>query len=310
MRAKRLHTKNYNRNGMRLFLMTLPFIALTFVFSYMPLAGWSYAFFDYRAGFDLFDCDFVGLKHFLAPFQNEVLRQDILRVLKNTFGMSMLGLCTSFLPMFFAIALSELGGHRFRKVVQTVTTIPNFISWVLVYSLAYSMFSAGDGFVNQLLVSMGVIDTGINFLASDKHVWLTMWLYNTWKTLGWSSIMYVAAIASIDQSMYEAAAVDGANRFQKIRYIVIPSLLPTFFILLMLAIANFLNNGMDQYFVFQNAMNKEHIEVLDLYVYNKGMTGSNISFSTAVGALKSLISIVLLFSVNKVSRWLRGESIF
>lgn len=302
--------RKYNKNGVRLFLMTVPFILLTFAFSYMPLSGWCYAFFDYKAGFKLFDCNFVGFKHFVAPFENVVLRENMFRVLRNTFAMSGLGILTSFLPMFFAIMLSELSSNKFRKFVQTVTTIPNFISWVLVYSLAYAMFSVEDGFVNQILMDMGVIDVGINFLASSNHVWLTMWLYGVWKSLGWSAIMYVAAITSIDQSLYEAAAVDGANRFQKIRHIVIPSLLPTFFILLIMAIANFLNNGMDQYFVFGNPMNKEYIEVLDLYVYNQGMIGNNISYSTAIGIWKSFVSIVLLFSVNGLSKKIRGESIF
>jgi putative aldouronate transport system permease protein len=297
-----------SREGFKLFLLTVPFLIATFVFNYMPLWGWSYAFFDYKAGFKLLNCNYVGMKHFLSTVNNPILREDIFRVLKNTFAMSFIGIATSMLPMFFAIFLGEITKQKFRKIVQTVTTIPNFISWVLVYSLAFSMFSINDGFVNRILTNLGLIEQGINFLASPNHVWLSMWAYGTWKGLGWGAIMYIAAITSIDEEMYQAADIDGAGRFQKIWSITIPSLLPTYFILLMLSIANFLNNGMEQYYVFQNAMNKSHIEVLDLYVYNKGMIGNNISFSTAVGMLKSLISIALLFTANSISKLVRKES--
>lgn len=297
------------RKGYRPFLMSLPFLLATLVFSYIPLFGWSVAFFDYKAGFSLLQCEFVGLKHFVSLFANDVIRRDIIRVLTNTLGMSLIGLATSFLPMMFAVFLSEIRSNLYRRVIQTVTTIPNFISWVLVYSMAYAMFSVSDGFVNHLLMSVGLIDMPINFLASSEHVWVTMWGYGTWKTLGWSAIMYVAAITSIDGELFEAADIDGASRMQRIWYITIPSLLPTFFVLLMLSIANILSNGMDQYFVFQNAMNRSSIEVLDLYVYNKGIAGSSISFSTAAGMLKSLVSLALLFLANSASKWVRGETI-
>lgn len=299
-----------NKNGVRLFLLTLPFLIATFVFCYMPLFGWRYAFFDYKAGFRLMDCEFVGFKHFLEPFSNAIVREDLIRVIKNTFAMSLLGILASPLPMLFAIFLAEIRIHKCRRIVQTVTTIPNFISWVLVFSLAYSLFAVDGGLVNNILKALGLTEHGINFLASQDHVWVTMWLVGIWKTLGWSAIMYISALSSVDVGMYEAAEIDGAGRFQKIWYLTIPSLLPTFFVLLLLSIANFLNNGMDQYFVFQNAMNKGHIEVLDLYVYNNGLVGNNISYSTAVGMLKSLISVTLLFMANGASKLIRHESVF
>ena len=136
-----------------------------------------------------------------------------------------------------------------------------------------------------------------------------MLLWNTWKGLGWGAIMYLASITGIDPELYEAARVDGANRFQLMRHITFPELLPTYFVLLMMSVANFLNNGMDQYYVFQNSFNKEHIQVLDLYVYNIGMTGSSLSLATAISMLKSLISVTLLIIVNVVSKKTRGESI-
>lgn len=296
--------------GKRLFLLILPLLILVFLFSYLPLYGWSYAFFDYKPGRALLDCEFVGWKHFKTMFSDHYAIRNIIRVMKNTFGMSFLSILTSVLPMGFAILLSEIRHKKFRKFVQTAVTIPNFISWVLVYSIAYAMFSVNDGFVNRLLVQWGILEEGMNFLASPDHVWLTMTAYGLWKGLGWSAIMYIAALTSIDEEMYEAARIDGANRFQLIRHITIPGLLPTYFVLLILSIANLLNNGMEQYYIFQNAMNKDTIEVLDLYVYNQGMVGYNYSFSTAVSMLKSVVSIVLLFFANTLSKLVRGESVF
>ena len=302
--------KMEKQSGFRLFLLILPLLMLVFVFSYMPLYGWIYAFFNYKPGKALFSCEFVGLDNFKMMFADSYAVKNIVRVMKNTFGMSFLGILTSVLPMGFAILLSEIKNKPFRKFVQTSVTIPNFISWVLVYSIAYVMFSVNDGFVKRMLVSMGILDQGVNFLASPNHVWLTMTAWGLWKGLGWNAIMYIAALTSIDDELYEAAKIDGAGRFQLIRHITVPGLLPTFFVLLILSIANLLNNGMEQYYIFQNAMNKESIEVLDLYVYNQGMVGYNYSFSTAVSMLKSVVSIVLLFFANTTSRLVRGESVF
>jgi len=210
--------------------------------------------------------------------------------------------------MIFAIFLNEIRAVRFRKAVQTLTTLPNFISWVLVYSIAFAMFTS-EGMVNGLLRQLGAIDSPILFLQDSSHVWLTMWMWITWKSLGWSAIMYIAAITSIDESLYEAAYVDGATRMQVIWHVTLPSLLPTYFVLLVLQVANFLNNGLEQYFVFQNAFNKEYIQVLDLYVYNLAIGGGSYSVSVAISMMKSLISVALLFSVNQLSKWLRGEGV-
>ena len=296
-------------SGFRLFLLTLPFLASVFIFSYLPLYGWIYAFFDYHAGLKLSQCEYVGFKYFLALVNNPVTSGEILRVIRNTFAMSFLNILASPLPAVFAVLLVEIKTKIVQRVVQTLTTLPNFISWILVYSVAWSIFSVGDGFVNRFLMKLNVIDTEINFLASGNNVWLTMLGYSIWKGLGWTAIMYLAVIATIDQEQYEAAIVDGAGRFQKIWHITVPGLMPTYFVLLLLSIANFINNGMDQYFVFQNAMNKRSIEVLDLFVYNQGMVGMNISFATAVGILKSVVSVALLFAANRMSYYARGEKI-
>jgi putative aldouronate transport system permease protein len=234
--------------------------------------------------------------------------QDVARVMRNTFAMSLLGIAGSPLSMVFAVFLAEMRFVPVKRAVQTLATIPNFISWVLVYAVAYAIFSVGDGFVNRLMASLGGAQE-INFLASRSHVWLTMWLYGIWKGLGWGAVIYIAAMAGIDQELYEAAWADGAGRFASMLHITLPGLLPTYFVLLILNIANFLNTGMEQFYVFQNPMNKSYIEVLDLFVYNQGIASINYSFATAVSILKSLVSLVLLFMANNLSKLFREEPI-
>ena len=294
--------------GKRMFLYMLPFLLLCFAFSYFPLHGWIYSFYDYKPPLKLSQCNFMGLRWFKMIFVNPAQVRQLFIVMRNTFAMSFLNIATSVLPLFFAVFLNEIKCKWFRKMVQTLTTIPNFISWVLVYAVAFCLFS-NTGMVNTVLQNLGVILKPIKFLDSDSHTYIAMLLWSTWKGLGWGAIMYLASIAGIDQEMYEAARVDGAGRFQLMRYITLPELMPTHFVMLMLSVANFLNNGMDQYFVFQNAFNKAHIQVLDLYVYNIGMTGSSLSLATAISMLKSLISVTLLMAVNRISKKIRGVSL-
>lgn len=293
----------------KLFMMIMPFLVLVALFSYLPLWGWRYAFFDYRPGFQLSMEDFIGFGKFEFLFTNSAFRANIGRVMTNTFSMSGIGLATSWMPLLFAILLTEVRSARSKRVVQTLTTIPNFISWVLVYSVAFALFSS-EGFINWMLINLGFIEEGTNFLLSGDNIWIKMWLWGTWKGLGWSAIIYIAGISGIDPALYEAATVDGAGRFKRIWHVTVPGLMPTFFVLLLLSISNILSNGMDQYFVFSNAANKGPIEVLDLYVYNIGIgDGSDISLATLIGMLKSLISVTLLFGANSLSKALRGESI-
>lgn len=296
----------------KLFLMFLPFAALAFVFCYLPLWGWRYAFFDYKAGGTLSMSNFAGFKWFTYLFKNEATRRDLINVIKNTLGLSMLNVLTSWIPMMFAVFLCEIKSLRFRRFVQTFTTIPNFISWVLVYAIAIAIFST-DGFINTFMKEFGMLAQnaqGKNYLMADSHMWIKMWAWGTWKGVGWSAIIYIAGISGIDQSLYEAATVDGAGRFQKMWHVTLPGLLPTFFVLLLMSIANILTNGLDQYLCFTNAQNAQSIRVLDLYVYQLGMGSSgSIPLSTVVGMFKSVISVVLLFVANGASKLLRGESI-
>ncbi len=291
-----------------LFLLFVPILALAFLFCYLPLWGWRYAFFDYSAGGELSAENFVGLKWFTILFQNDTTRGDVIRVMTNTLAMSGLGILTSWIPMVFAVFLMQVPSKGFRRFVQNFTTVPNFLGWSIVYAIALAIFST-DGFINNFLNNICGIAANTNYLMDGSHMWLKMLLWGMWKGIGWSAIIYISSITGIDPGLYEAAEVDGAGRFQKMWNVTIPQLMPTFFVLLLMSIANVLSNGMEQYLVFSNAANSGTLEVLDLYVYNLGIGNGQIPMSTAIGMFKSVVSVVLLFAANSASKKLRGESI-
>lgn len=287
----------------KLFLIMLPFLLLVFVFSYLPLYGWRYALFDYRAGQTLSFDKFVGWKWFKYFFVDQQTRKDVLIVLRNTLVMSGLGILTSWVPIAFAIFLNEVKAKWFRRIVQVFTTIPNFVSWVMIYSIAFAIFST-DGFYNT------IVGTSVNYLEEGvQFTWIKMLLWGMWKSVGWSAIIYIAGISGIAPELYEAATVDGAGRAQKMWHITVPGLIPTYCVLLLMSIANVLSNGMDQYLMFYNYANKDYINVLDLYVYKLGLENGSIPLSTVVSMTKSVVSIILLFAANGVSKAIRGESI-
>jgi multiple sugar transport system permease protein/putative aldouronate transport system permease protein len=291
-----------------MFFAIVPFLLLVFAFSYFPLYGWIYALFDYKPALGLSGSRFVGLHWFAMLVTSKTQLMQLGQVMANTLAMSLLGIATSVLPLAFAVFLNEVRAKWFKNLVQTLTTLPNFISWVLVYMIAFTLF-ASSGLVNTTLIDAGLISVPLRILDADSHVWLMMLCWNTWKGLGWGAILYLAAISGMDPQLYESAKIDGARRFQTMWHITVPELMPTYLVLLMLSIANLLNNGMEQYYVFQNSFNKTHIQVLDLYVYNVGIAGNSISLGTVFSMLKSVVSVILLVVVNKVAKRVRGESL-
>lgn len=296
---------SFKKERLVLTLLAIPFIAFVVAFSYVPLFGWFLAFINYKPGLKIWDCEYSGLYYFKLIFQDWY---KMASVLKNTLVMSFLGLICTPLPAVFAIFLSELPSVRFKKVVQTLTTIPNFISWVIIYALAYALFST-EGVVNQVLLNAGIIEKAGNVLGNSDITWVFQTALNVWKGLGWNAIIYFAAIVGIDSELYDAASVDGAGRFQRILHITVPGISSTFFVLLLLQVSNLLALGIDQYLAFYNSMVADKILVLDLHVYRLGLITQDYSYATAVGIFKSLISILLLFSVNGLSKRLRGESL-
>lgn len=297
-------SKLSNRNKRKrwdLFFLILPLMALVIAFCYVPLAGWYFAFIEYRVGTPILQCEFIGLDNFSRLFQTTAF----IRAFKNTLIYSSAKYVMLVCPAVFAILFNEIGNVRFRKVVQTMSTLPYFISWVIVYGLAYALFST-EGPVNRMLATFGMSQ---NLLIDRDHVYLFQSLLYLWKMLGWNSIIYVAAIAGIDPQLYEAAAIDGAGHFRQAWHVTVPGIMPTFVVLMLLGVADFVNNGMDQYYVFQNAMVYNNIETLELYTYKQGIKLMDYSFATAVGIFKSVICITLLFATNAFAKKVRGESI-
>jgi putative aldouronate transport system permease protein len=297
--------KEKSKKSMILLLMALPFVILVFMFNYVPLFGWIYAFFDYKPGIPLSSSPFVGLKFFELILHDG---GDMARVVKNTLAMGLLGILCSPLPVIFAIMLNEVKHKYFRKLVQTAATFPNFISWVIVFSLSFSIFSS-EGLFNGIMTSLGLIDKPTNLLGNADAVWYFQTALLIWKSLGWTSVIYLAAITGIDAEIYEAGKMDGASRLKLIWHVTVPGIMPTFIVLLLLSVSNILTIGFDQYYAFKNPLVADNIEVLDLYVYRIGIATNDYSYATAIGIAKTFVGIILLFSVNLFAKKVRGQSI-
>jgi putative aldouronate transport system permease protein len=291
----------------KLLIMAVPFIIALILFSYLPLAGWILSFLNFKPGVSLFEQPFVGLKNFYRIFG---FASDFPRVFRNTLIMSFMGLALSPAPMIFAIMLSEINKRRVRKFFQTASSFPNFISFTIVYSIFFAMFNLDNGLVNTLLINLGITKQPVNPLGVESVTWYFQTAVGTWKTLGWSAIIYLSSMAGIDSEIYQASEVDGANRIQQIIHITIPGLLPTYVILLLLSVGALLSGAnFEQILVFNNPLVSGKIETLDYYTYRIGLITNDYSLSTAIGMFKSIVSILLLFSVNNMAKKILGYKI-
>ena len=284
-----------------IFFMLLPIVLYLFFIHYVPLIGWYLAFIEYKVGKPFLECEFVGLNNFRALFKTPAFA----RALSNTLIYAVIKYFMLLLPPIFAIMLNEIRNRYFKKFVQTFTTLPHFISWVIIYGLAYALFST-DGLVNQF---MAIFGKSQKLLTDKKAVYAFQSALYLWKVLGWNSIIYIAAITGIDQTLYEAAAIDGAGHFKQALHVTLPGILPTLFVLLLLGIADLINNGMDEYYVFQNSITYNKLETLELYTYKQGVKLMDYSYATAVGIFKSVVSVSLLFITNYFAKKVRGNSI-
>lgn len=298
------HKPKWKKSEWKLFGMVFPIMILLFMLAYVPIFGWIICLYDYRPGIPLFENEFIGFKYFETIFSDK----DILRSLGNTLIFSGVNFLLTPLPMIFAVCLNEITNSKFRKLVQTVTTLPHFISWIILYAFAFALFST-DGVMNRVLLDQSLIEAPILPLQNKEIVYPLQIFLTKYKELGWSAIVYIAAIAGIDQEQYEAARIDGAGRFKSAIHITIPNLMPTFITLLILNVSNIINTGYEQYFVFKNAFVYDKIEVLDLYIYRMGLQLGDYSYATAVGILKSIVSITLLVAANTISKKVRDTSI-
>lgn len=289
-----------------LLLMALPFIIFIIVFCYVPLLGWSMAFVKYIPGLPIFKSKFVGLDNFKYLFG---FASDFPRILQNTLVMSFLSILASPVPLVFAILLTEIKNTKFKKFIQTTTSLPNFISMVIVFALFFQMFNLDGGFINELLMKLHLIKEPINLLGNPDITWYFQTFVGIWKSTGWGAIIYIAAISSVDSELYEAASIDGAGRFKKILNVTLPGVISTYLVLLLLGMANLLSGSFEQVYVFHNGLVASRIENLDYYSYKIGLGQFDFSLSTAIGMFKSVVSVMLLFIFSKISKKLTGNSV-
>lgn len=292
-------------------LMVIPGVICLILFAYLPMYGIVIAFQDYSIYDGFFQSNWVGLKHFEAFFTST----DCFRVIKNTLIISFLKLVIVFpVPILFALVLNEITNMKFKKVIQTVTYLPHFISWVIVGSFVSSMFAVDSGSVNEMLVSIGIIDEPINWLSDPDNFLPVLITANVWKNMGFNSIVYLAAIAGVNPALYEAATIDGCSRFKQIYKITLPCIAPVISIFLVLQIGNLLNAGFEDILVLtnngSNAILLSVSEVIDTYVYKQGIGTMRYSYATAVGLFKGVLNVILLVAANNVSNRISGSSLW
>ncbi|WP_195263373.1 ABC transporter permease subunit [Clostridium sp. 1001275B_160808_H3] len=290
-----------------LVLMSIPFIIYVFIFCYAPLVGWVMAFQNFKPAKGLFNQVWVGLDQFKFLFADPTF----LKVIRNTLAMSLINLTLSFVcSIGFALLLNEVKNMLSKKFVQTVSYLPHFLSWIIVTGIVAEVLSPETGIINQLLVWFNVLEKPINFFAETKYFWGIVGAANVWKEVGWGSIIYLAAITSINPDLYEAAEIDGAGRFQKMLHVTLPGIKPTIFILLLINIGNILNAGFEVQYLLGNGLIQEVSQTIDIFVLKYGISLGNYSLATAAGIFKSVISIVLIFLANKFAKSMGEERLF
>ena len=288
-------------------LLFLPLLYLI-VFKYLPMWYVMIAFKKYSIVQSIWEMPWAknhGFEYFIKAFKSN----DFLRALKNTITLNLKDLIFGFpVPIIFALILNELRLKRFKKTVQTITYMPHFLSWVIIYGLALQLFAPSTGFVNLLLNKMGL--ESVPFLNSSA-TWVKTYIgLGIWQSFGWNSIIYLAAIAGVSPELYEAASVDGAGRFQKMWHITLPGIKPTIVVLLIMALGNIIGSGFDRPFAMQNKLVMDAAEVLATYVYKVGIKGLQFSLTTAVGLFQSLVNVFFLLGANFLSRKLGERGIW
>jgi putative aldouronate transport system permease protein len=290
------------------YFMLIPGLLVTAVFHYIPLYGLYMAFSQYKLGKPILGAKFIGLKNFKEFIVDSV---DIIYLLRNTLCMNIFSIMACLLgAMSFAIVINEIRWVKVKKIVQTASFFPFFLSWVIVYNIFSIFLSVESGVINVVLKDIGLIKEGMNFLGDPKYSWLLIVSTNLWKTLGYNSVLFLAAIVGIEVELFEAANIDGADKLQKIWHITIPALLPTLQVLLILNVGWIFTSNFDQYYLFTNALNRPTMEVFDMYIYRFGLKQLNYSYATAVGMAQSVAGVGLMFVINWASKKISGKGVF
>ncbi|MEF2246180.1 MULTISPECIES: ABC transporter permease [unclassified Paenibacillus] len=280
--------------------MVLPGVIFIFIFSYIPMYGIVMAFQQYDIFAGIWKSEWTGLANFRMFFN----APEFLNIMRNTIAISLFKLVISFpAPIILALMLNEVRHMAFKRMIQTISYLPYFLSWVIVSGFVFSLLSVDNGTINILLQKLNLIEHPINFLAIPEYFWTILVSVNVWKEVGFASIVYLAAIAGVDPTLYEAASIDGASRLKQIYLITLPSIAPIIIIFMILAIGNILSAGFEDILLLaNNPILREYSDVIDTYVYRVGILNSRFSYATAVGLFKAVISVSLLIIANKIAR--------
>ncbi len=280
-----------------LYLLLLPALVFYFIFCYMPMGGILIAFQDYMPAFGIGGSDWVGLEHFQRLFSSS----DFYRLFRNTILISLYKLIFYFpMPIILSLMLNEVKHKYFKKTVQTILYFPYFISWIVVYSIVYSLTSLDGGMIPQLFRMFG--QEPVILLAEKETFRGLLVVTEIWKNAGWGTIIYLAAIAGINDELYEAARIDGAGKWAEIRYITLPCIMPTIVTMLLLSMSNVLNAGFAQVLAMYNPAVYEVADIFDTYVYRQGLLSAQFSYSTAVGLFKSVINFAVVIVFDRIAK--------
>lgn len=287
----------------QLYLLLLFPIVLVVLFNYAAYPGLRMAFMDYKPAKGYAGSDWVGLEMFAKIFRD----RDFLKALRNSISFNLLDLLVGFpMPIILALMLNELRFMKFKKVTQTILYLPHFLSWAIIGSVAYTMFRPSTGLVNIVLMKWGWIEQGIPFLTEKWHWAVTYLLIGVWQGMGWGTILYLAAITSINGELYEAAIIDGANRWQKMLYITLPGIKSTIVTLLIMNLGRVMGSSLERLTAFDNTQVRDFEYQLAVYIYEKGLGNGKFSMGTAVGLFQSLVGLILVLISDRIAKKL-GE---
>ncbi|WP_232061528.1 ABC transporter permease [Paenibacillus odorifer] len=288
-----------------LYLISLPGIIFFIVFKYLPLAGSIMAFQDYNIFKGFTGSPWVGLDQFRRMFTYP----EFLRILENTILIGLYDMVFAFpVPIIFALLLNEVRKAFYKRILQTVVYLPHFLSWVIIGGIMIGILSPTTGIVNQILNAFGL--DSVYFLGEDSYIRTILVGTGIWKDSGWGTIVYLAALAAVNPELYEAARIDGANRWKQTLSITIPTILPTIMIMFLLHIGNFLDFGFERVFVFINSLNETNGDILDTYIYRVGLIDQQYSYTTAIGLFKSVVGLLLVMIGNTLSKKASGDGLY
>ena len=283
----------------QLLYMSLPIILYIILFTYVPLWGWTMAFQNFRASRKFSAQEWVGLYWFKFLFED----QRFLQTIRNTVVMSVINTSLGFITAIgFALLLNEVKKIFFKRVIQTIAYLPHFPSWVIVTALVSSMLTTDGGAINSVFMAFGFIKEPVFWLAEPKYFWGIVGATYVWKEVGWNTIIYLAAMAGIDPNLYEAADIDGCNRYQKMWRITLPCIKPTIIILLIMSVGHILDAGFELQYLLRNGLVMDVSDTIDIYVLIFGLSRNNFSLATAAGMFKNIINITLIFIANEIAK--------